>query len=107
MEAKKLYQDHNLDFERDLSFYLVNGVVISRPDYFIMAKAIDSRLGEASWHPQAPDCWYVACAVGRKTLAWFLSQAPYQLPLIAWKRFKSLNNPLKIYSAERFARLTN
>lgn len=106
MEAKQLYRRHGLDFERDLGFYLTNGVVISRPDKFIMAKPIVAKEGDDCWNPASPDCWYVHCAAGRGALAWFLSQAPFRLPLLAWRRFKnSPQNPLKIYQTDRFERL--
>lgn len=106
IEARQLYSEHGLDFERDLGFYLTNGVVVSRPDRFIMAKPIVAAEGADSWNPPKPDCWYVHCAVGRSALDWFLPQAPFRLPLLAWRRFKNLGNPLRIYSTRRFEALT-
>lgn len=106
LEARKLYAEHGLDFERDLGFYLTNGVVVSRPDRFIMAKPIVSKDGDDSWNDEKADCWYVHCAVGRGALEWFLMQAPFRLPFIAWRRFKNKNNPLKIFSTSKFERYT-
>lgn len=106
MEARQLYAEHGLDFERDLGFYLTNGVVCSRPDRFIMAKPIVASEGSNCWGPQTPDCWYVHCAVGRGALKWFLLQAPFRLPLLAWRRFKKPNGPLHVYSTNRFESLS-
>ena len=61
MEAKQLYARYGLDFERDLGFYMTNGVVISRPDRFIMAKPIVAAEGENCWNPaecyMTGRCW--------------------------------------------------
>lgn len=104
MEAKQLYTRYGLDFERDLGFYLAHGLVVSRPDRFLMAKMISKNEGDDSWNPQAPDCWYVHCAVGKGALEWFLLQAPVRMPFLSWRRFKDGKNSLRTYRTEQFER---
>ncbi len=104
MEAKQLYAKHGLDFERDLGFYLTNGLVVSRPDRFLMAKTILASEGDDSWNNPNPDTWYVHCAVGKGALEWFLLQAPFRLPKLAWRRFKDSKQTFRIYSTDQFER---
>ena len=105
LEAKKMYANLNLNFERDLGFYLTNGVVFSLPDRFIMAKSIVKEHGDDLWNEANPDAWYVHCAVGKNALRWFLGQAPVKLPYLAWRRLKNFpQNTLRIYPTEQFAR---
>ncbi len=91
-------------FERDLCWYLEHGLVISRPDRFIMAKLIDSTKGDDDWHPAKPDCWYVHAAVGRGCLEWFLKQSPIRMPKIAFRRLKDGANRLRFYNTNTFER---
>ena len=106
LEAKQLYHRHGLNFERDLGFYLTNGVVISRSDKFIMAKPIVAKEGDDCWNPANPDCWWVQIAVGNKSIAWFLEQAPFKLPLVSFKRSKDRTQKNRIYSVNRISRLS-
>lgn len=105
LEARELFAKFNLKFEEQLSHYLAYGVVISTPDRFIMAKPIRSSVGDDDWNAPDADCWYVHCAVGKGCLEWFLLQAPYRLPKLAWRRFKDRENRLKYYSTNTFERL--
>ena len=107
LEAKDLYRRYSLNFERDLGFYLMNGLVIARPDRFMMAKPIVADIGDECWNPISPDCWYVHCAVGKGAVSWFLSQAPFRLPKIAFRRFKDGHNKMKIYNTDTFERLAS
>ena len=105
IEARELYAKHGLNFERDLGFYLTNGVVISLPDKFLMAKTIVKEHGDDLWNEASPNAWYVHCAVGKNALRWFFDQAPVKLPYLAWRRLKNFpQNPLRIYPTEQFAR---
>jgi hypothetical protein len=105
LEAKQMYARLGLNFERDLGFYLTNGVVFSLPDRFLMAKQIEKDAGDDQWNPANPNCWYVHCAVGKNALRWFLDQAPVKLPFLAWRRLKNFpHNPLRIFPTEQFAR---
>lgn len=103
--AKAMYEARGLNFEQDLGYYLTNGIVISQPDRFLMAKPVSKDKGEADWHPEKPDAWYVHMAVGKDCLRWFLQQAPFRLPYLAWSRSKDEDGKLRIYSTERFERL--
>jgi hypothetical protein len=105
LEAKKLYEEQGVNFERELGFYLTNGLVIVRPDRFLMAKMIRLEEGENSWNSKDPDCWYVACAIGKGCLEWFLMQAPLRLHKLAWKRFKDKGQRLRVYNTDQFERL--
>lgn len=105
-EAKALYMVRGLNFEERLGWYLMNGIVITRPDRFVMAKPIRSSVGDDDWQAgDAADCWYVECAVGKGCLEWFLLQAPYRLPRLAWRRVKDKENRLKFYDTATFERL--
>ena len=104
LEARQLYERHGLDFERDLGFYLTNGLVVSRPDRFLMAKLIEKDMGDDSWNSKNPNTWYVHVAVGKGALEWFLMQAPVRMPYLAWRRFKNGKNDLRIYETDRFER---
>jgi hypothetical protein len=104
LEAKQMYANLNLNFERDLGFYLTNGVVFSLPDRFLMAKTIAGS-NDDGWNPANPTAWYVHVAVGKNCLRWFLDQAPFKLPHLAWRRLKNFpQNTLRIYPTEQFAR---
>ena len=105
-EAKELYSRHGLDFERDLGLFLANGLVISLPDRFVMAKQIVALDGPDSWNPKEPDCWYIHCAVGRGCLEWFLLQSPVRLPLLAWRRFKDKRQSFRVYNTSQIERFT-
>jgi hypothetical protein len=101
-QAKAHYLVHNLDFEQDLGWYLLNGYVFNTPDQFLMFKPIDSSLGEKSWFPANPDAWYVHYAAGKHSLFWFINKAPYELPKIAWMRNKGASaQQLKVYDSKR------
>jgi len=106
MQAKALYEKEGRNFEERLGWYLVNGLVVSREDRFLMAKPIDSSVGEYDWSPDKPDTWYVEVAVGKNALEWFLLQAPYRLPKLAWRRFKQRESKLKYYNTEQFERFS-
>ncbi len=106
-EAKELYAKHGLCFERDLCHYLQHGIVVAHPDRFLMAKPINKELGDDVWNPEAKDTWYVHVAVGANCLKWFLEQAPYQLPFLAWRRWKAKGNALKYYPTKSFARFVS
>jgi hypothetical protein len=103
-------------FERDLVDYLENGIVISRPDIFAMAKIIEVEGGSAC--PQAdasgPDnalgtrrsteqTLFVRVAVG--SLRKLLCNLPVLLPTICFCR---RNEPrMRRYSLVRFLQVTD
>lgn len=106
-EAKQMFVERGLNFEQRLCWYLENGLVVVRPDRFLMAKPIRSWVGDDDWNAPDADCWYVDCAVGKGSLEWFLLQAPYRLPKLAWRRTKAKDNVLKYYPTDKFERLSS
>lgn len=105
LEAKRMFEERGLKFEEQLGWYLMNGgLVVCTPDRFLMAKPIRSWVGDDDWYPENPDAWYVHCAVGKGALEWFLMQAPYRLPKLAWRRMKDGANRLKCYNTSDFER---
>lgn len=104
-EAYLMFAQRGLDFCQQLAWFMEHGVVVCAGDRFIMAKPIDSSKGDDEWDSESPDCWYVHCAVGRDCLKWFVGQAPFHLPKVAWRRSKDRDNKLKVYSLERLNRL--
>lgn len=104
-QAKRMYQEAGHNFEQDLGHYLTNGYVVSEPGRFIMFKPVRKDLGEKDWHSQNPDTWYVHCAVGRGAIRSFLNLAPFDLPYIAWSRFRDAKSSLNVYPKKRFERL--
>ena len=102
--AKRDYATSGKDFEQELAWHLQYGCVFATPDRFIMGHAIHTDHPQV-WPVAAPNAWYVTYATGRGCLTWFINQAPYPLPFIAWRRNKgdAINN-LKVYATEQ---LTN
>jgi hypothetical protein len=86
----------DVSFIDDLSHYLLNGVVIVRPDLFGMAKVID-----LAPEGQAPEpAWFVRMAVG--DLRELVAALPLYLPKICFCRRN--DGRLRRYSLERFAK---
>lgn len=100
-QAKALYTRNGLDFEADLVAYMRHGYVWCGPDRFMMAKPIEGS--EADWNPKNPRAWYVHMAVGEGCLSWFIRQAPFSLPFIAWFRRKHSRQALKFYPTDRLS----
>jgi len=102
--AKKHYADSGKDFEQDLVWHLQSGCVFNTPDRFMMGHAI--KVDEPNvWPAKEPDAWYVTYAAGNGCLQWFINQAPYPLPFIAWRRNKGdAINTLKVYATEQLTK---
>ena len=93
-------------FEEDLEAHLLHGWVVSTPQFFVMARPVDSAAQPACivnpWHrfpPEACDTWHIYLAAGdlRAALAWL----PHPLPKIAFER----RNILRYYRLESLAQL--
>ncbi len=104
-EAREMFKANGLDFDEQLGWYLEHGLVVSTPDRFLMAKPIRSWVGDDDWDAPDADCWYVHAAVGKNCLEWFVMQAPYRLPKLAWRRIKDPLNRLRCYNTSTFERL--
>ena len=100
-----MFEERGLNFEQQLGWYLMNGIVVCRPDRFLMVKPIRSWVGDDDWNAPDADTWYCHVAVGEGALKWFLSQVPYQLPKVAWRRVKDPSNRLRCYNTNDFQRL--
>jgi len=94
-------------FEEDLALHLRWGVVLARPDFFIMGRPVWSKAPPAQIvnpavrfeYPVQVDCWHVYLAAGNLARAWdFL---PFPLPLMSFER----KNDLRFYSLERLRSL--
>jgi hypothetical protein len=104
-EAKRIALEAGESFEKNLTFYLEHGVVISLPDRLLMGRAIQLELGEDVLYPPKPNCWFVHCAVGDNSVTWFCDQAPVKLPYIAWRRSRDKSGRLRVYNTSAFERL--
>jgi hypothetical protein len=94
--ARMYYRQWKSDvpFDQDVQDYLENGVVISRPDLFGMAR-----------FTQAPDgqlAWFVRVAVGN--LKRLVPSLPCKVPWICFCRRKDPR--LRYYGFDRFLQLT-
>jgi hypothetical protein len=105
-EAKKMFTEIGLNFEEELSSYLVHGFVISYPDKFIMARPIEAKRQDLTWDHPNPDCWYIHCVVGQNCFKWFLDQDPYKLPYVAWRRNNCKESKFRVYNASTFGRFS-
>ena len=102
-QAAELYSSRGLNLSRDLEYFLKWGYVFVAPDRLMLAREIKKDDEGSSWvEPKTGDTWYVHFAVGDKCLKWFIDQAPYFRPWIAWKRgFKNGDNTLRFYDTNR------
>ncbi len=96
-EARAVYakEPSARSFELELHLHLMNGYVVSRPDFFIMGRHVDSKghpdkIVDPSWlfHPDACDCWHVALMAG--DIARSLDALPWELPLVSFERKNDL-----------------
>jgi hypothetical protein len=88
-----------VNFAEDLSHYLLNGVVIVRPDLFGIAQVID--LAPEGTTPPEP-AWFVRMAVG--DLRELVAELPFYLPKICFCRRNDDGQVMKKYSLDRFAK---
>lgn len=93
-------------FRADLEFYLLNGFVCSRPDYFVMGRPVmrhasqDLIVGHYRFPSGACDCWHVALHSGNVARAWdFL---PWDLPWVSFER----ENVLRFHTLRSIRRLS-
>lgn len=88
-------------FKQDLEFYLLNGFVFSRPDFFIMGRPVvstapvDMITGHHRFSSASCDCWHMALAGGNLSRMW--PMLPWELPLVCFQRGNEL----------RFAKLSS
>jgi hypothetical protein len=90
-------------FDEDLEWHLLNGYVLSTPDVFVMARAVNSKcVGSQIVLPRVqfnhPDCWHIYLLAGDWMKAF--QYIPIEYPLISWER----KNKLRFYSYNRMHR---
>jgi hypothetical protein len=80
-------------FEQDVALHRLNGVVIEREDFFLMARGVKHDAGhealsnpEVSFAREVQDCWLIYAYSG--PLEVLVTVAPYYLPFICWARRK-------------------
>jgi hypothetical protein len=88
-------------FREDVEAHLLNGYVFSTPEYFVLARPVDSSAPDAlvvnPWHAFPAECcdaWLLYLVAGRMDAAWRLF--PYHLPKIGVER----KNVLRYYGFE-------
>jgi hypothetical protein len=106
---EKFYREHLPDrsLGADIFCHKIGGVVVDEPDFFLLARGVNSR---APWawitcpgvfFPRnAQDCWFIWARAG--SFERVLTVAPYYLPLVAWSR---RNKPFRIYRTHDALRL--
>lgn len=108
-QAKAVYEREHCarSFAEDLHWHLLNGYVISRPDFFIMGRHVDSKADPRLilnpcylFHPDKCDCWHVWLFAGDITHAF--SILPWPLPLVSFER----RNDLRFLPMESIRRLS-
>lgn len=74
-----------------VEMHLQAGVVLSTPDYFVLARPVNSRapawrINESMqlWPRAEQDCWYIFAFCGDIPQA--LAAIPYELPLLCFNR---------------------
>jgi len=87
----------SVSFADDLSHYLLNGMVLSRPDIFAMVTVIDLAPEGAPPEP----AWFVRMAVG--DLRELISVLPGYLPKICFCRRG--DGRMRTYSLDRFTKV--
>jgi hypothetical protein len=98
-EAVECYREWmpQVKFEEDVAFYLSEGVVISTPTCFGLARVIEGP------RTKAP-AWFVRMAVG--PLDELLGELPFNLPEICLCRGKKGDLRIRSYSLKRLMELT-
>ena len=80
-----IYQD-KAAFFKELNNYLVGGMVISNPSFFMMLKPIDKAVDPSGqWFAEKPDCWFVRWAAGQGGLK-AMMDAVEPLPFVMFRR---------------------
>jgi len=83
-----VYRDKSAFF-KELNNYLIGGLVISNPSFFMMLKSIDkAKEPSAQWFVDKPDAWYVRWVAGQGCVKQMMdSVAP--LPFVQFRRIST------------------
>lgn len=97
-QAKAVYaKERNArSFDEDCHWHFLNGYVISRPDFFVMGRHVDSKaepglIVNPSWlfDPEKCDCWMIYLMAGDIAPAFDIM--PFPLPLVCFERKNELH----------------
>lgn len=104
-------------FREDLDAHLQTGCVFSTPEWFIMARPVESTADVAlindPWHEFPADCWdcwyiYGYAHTPRMNFTGLvenvLRMSPIELPLVAWKRRR--DERLRVYAIAKIKQTT-
>jgi hypothetical protein len=97
-------------FREDMEFYLLNGFVFSRPDFFVMGRPVVSVASQEqiTGHHRFPsrgcDCWHIHLAAGNLPRMW--AMLPWDMAIISFERKNELRF-LKLSTMRRLSSLSN
>mgnify|MGYP003628152645 FL=1 len=96
-----IYQDKSFFF-KELNNYLVGGMVISNPAYFMMLKPIiKSQEASGQWFADNPDTWYVRWVAGQGCVK-AMMDAVSPLPFVQFRRISTNGETaLRTYAWEK------
>lgn len=109
----KMYEENPR--EHPFSWYVVwhqiNGFCFATPDFFIMGSPVNHCVARreitdctSSFDPGECHCWFIHAMAGDMSKAW--SILPYELPFIAFERFRDGELELQILPLNRIRRIT-
>ena len=111
LEAAAVYRQEPClrSFNEDLELHLVAGYVVSTPDYFIMARPVDSGAppqdivdAACLFDKEECDCWHIYVMAGDMKKCWDHCPADLAgLPLVSFER----KNRLRILPMDRVRHL--
>tara|TARA_R100001463_G_scaffold82499_1_gene137096 strand:+ start:65 stop:445 length:381 start_codon:yes stop_codon:yes gene_type:complete len=90
-------------FVEELNNYLMGGMVISSPHFFLMLKPIDrTKDPHGQWWVQDPNAWYVRWAAGDKAVKAMMDAVP-PLPYLCFRRLtEGGETKLRTYNWQKF-----
>lgn len=105
-QARVVYESLGSDwpFTSVIEMHLLGGYVVSTPEYFILARPVDSTADEARiLNPlisfSKPDAWFIFAYAGDISRAW--DYFPVFYPKVGWQR---ANRPIRFYPMENIIR---
>lgn len=103
-KIQALYTDPE-KFFAELHNYMVGGLVLSSPRFFMMLKPVDkSKDPSGQWWAKNPDAWYVRWAAGGGVKA--LMDAVDPLPFIMFRRLTPKGETeMRTYAWDKFYKL--
>ena len=96
-----IYQD-KAAFFKELNNYLIGGLVISNPSFFMMLKPIDgTKEPSGQWFVDIPDTWYVRWVAGKGCIKEMMDQLT-PLPFLQFRRISpNGETALRTYSWDK------